>query len=180
MTTEEGLAVMELLTYAYPKADIPTETVMLYIKCMSDIPFDTARIAVMNHITEKNFFPSIAELRQAALTADPHSYLPDAAVAWSEVMTQLRESGFEAPRFSHPAIGAAVKTIGWRNLCNSHEIGVDRAHFLKIYETYRGRCYREMVNLPRSAVMAIGMQDNIAELPQAVQMINSVAKSKGA
>lgn len=184
MTPDEGFAIVDFLVSAYPREDIPPKTVMIYVACLADYSFEKALKGASDCITECDYFPRVSVLRRAILAADPGCYLPDAAVAWAEVMTQLRESGFESPKFSHPAIGAAVKAIGWRNLCNSHEIGVDRAHFLKIYESYRNRCFKDLVNLPASTIKGLNLsaQVEVDELPleKAMKMINSVAKSKGA
>ena len=186
MAPEEALSIVDILTRAYPNATIPEATIELYMACLYDVPFEAGRVAALNLITEKNFFPTIAEVRQAALSVIPANHLPDAAQAWAEVTTQMAECGyFESPIFSHPAIVAAVKAVGWSNLCHSEKIAVDRAHFVKIYDTYRDRHHREIIHLPEAKALALGMQGkDMAQLnansSKAMNIIQTLAQGKGA
>jgi len=73
----------------------------------------------------------IALIRKNAIA---HS-LPLPADAWSEVLLVVSRVGcYGQPEFSHPAIGRAVDGIGWRSICMSENIGIERAHFFKIYD----------------------------------------------
>lgn len=59
-----------------------------------------------------------------------------AAEAWGEVICQVESIGYYGkPVFSTPIIEKAVKCVGWRNICMSENIGVERAHFMRAYES---------------------------------------------
>ena len=62
-------------------------------------------------------------------------------------MNQLSEVGHcGIPQFTHEAIREAVKTIGWINLCRSDTIGIERAHFTKVYGAIRNRRQDQKIN----------------------------------
>ena len=68
--------------------------------------------------------------------------------AWAEVLGAIRSVGsYGSPEFSDPLIQKAVNCIGWRHLCLSENIEIQRAHFLKIYENLSKReNYERVVN----------------------------------
>ena len=69
---------------------------------------------------------------------------PGAAEAWQQVRIQVQRVGpYHQPRFSHPRIAEAVNVIGWRTLCDSEEIRIERAHFLKAYDALTLRDRRQ-------------------------------------
>ena len=74
----------------------------------------------------------IAIIRSKALCNDQKV----AGEAWTEVLKQVRDVGYiGCPKFSSEAIRKSVEAIGWRMICLSENPMVERAHFLKIYET---------------------------------------------
>lgn len=139
MTEKEAVSLVGMLMAAYPRFEITKATIRLYQEFLMDLGFSSAKCAIAGHIASSQYFPSISEIREAALTfAEPR--IPSAAEAWFEVMEAITKTGsYGTPSFSHRSIKKAVKAIGWNNLCWSEAIGVERAHFLKIYSTFRKR-----------------------------------------
>jgi len=77
--------------------------------------------------------------------------------AWAEVLGAIRIVGsYGSPKFSDSLIKKAVNCIGWRHLCLSENIEIQRAHFLKIYESLSKRENYERVINKKS----IGFADN--------------------
>jgi len=77
--------------------------------------------------------------------------------AWAEVLGAISGIGFYgSPKFSDSLIKKAVNCIGWRHLCLSENIEIQRAHFLKIYESLSKRENYERVINKKS----IGFADN--------------------
>jgi hypothetical protein len=37
------------------------------------------------------------------------------------------------PEFSSPLIAKAVDTLGWRTICLSDNVAIERAHFMQVY-----------------------------------------------
>ncbi|TYO95146.1 replicative helicase loader/inhibitor [Desulfallas thermosapovorans] len=158
MTEKEAITLVGMLFAAYPKFEAPKATIKLYQQFLQDLDFNLARAAVTKHIAVSQYFPTIAELRDAALSLTNKT--PSASDAWCEVMEQISKIGsYGAPKFSHPAIKKAVNAIGWTNLCWSEEIGVERAHFLKIYEVYRKREVENAKILPLFKKLGLKMPE---------------------
>jgi hypothetical protein len=57
---------MGVLTAAFPNAPVGRETVLVYADMLGDIPEDLLRKAVRRCINTTKFFPTIAEIREAA------------------------------------------------------------------------------------------------------------------
>lgn len=59
----------------------------------------------------------------------------NSAEAWGEVLEQVGRTGsYGVPEFSTELIKKAVQCVGWRDICLSENIGVERAHFLRAYD----------------------------------------------
>ena len=139
---------------AFPNApDISDELITLFERMFADIPPALLEIAVMQHIAEKQFFPVVAELRNMALDLGNRvmSTAPTAAEAWREVTEKVASIGsYGQPEFSHVLVQNAVACIGWQNICQSETPGVERAHFLRIFEQLVERAARDARMLPQS------------------------------
>ncbi len=75
-------------------------------------------------------------------------YGVDENLAWEEVLREIRRVGanpspswaggerIPAPvlTFSHPCIYRAVQAVGWKDICMSTKLGVERAHFSRALE----------------------------------------------
>jgi len=144
----EARPIIKTLTRAYPDKQIPPATIEVYVRCLADLPREVVEGAVLSHISSNKWFPTIAELRTAALDFIPGGRMPTALEAWAEVMRAFSEVGYyRQPTFSHPAIEQAVTAMGWRDLCMSENGMADRAHFIRLYETYCNRLKADLVQL---------------------------------
>ncbi len=88
----------------------------------------------------KEIYPTtniIAHIRHYALT-DPDR--KTSAEAWGKILRQVSSVGsYGTPEFSSPKIKQAVECVGWRDICMSENIGVERAHFMRAYDGIIGR-----------------------------------------
>lgn len=132
MTPSETLTLVRSLIAAFPRQEITRETLQVYCHMLADLDAKQAEAAVGKIIAAATFFPSIAEIRAAAV--ESQTTAPSAEDAWTEVRKAISSQGRNrSPVWSHPAIERAVDCIGWQTLCGSENIGIERAHFLKIY-----------------------------------------------
>ncbi len=148
---------MELLIAAYPdkRTELPEATTEVYLRCLNDLPFEALQAALLTHITTNKWFPTIAELRLKSLEFLPGNRMPTATEAWDEVTSEISRVHWDGvPQFSHPAIAKTVHAMGWRQICLSETPGVERAHFLRMYETYAKRAQEDMLLLPEVAQVA--------------------------
>lgn len=141
MNSEEMAKIMTTLSAAYPRQPITPATMQVYSQMLSDLDYKQVQAAVIKHIATNSFFPSIAEIRQAVLDVGVDR-LPSPSEAWLEVQKQIRDVGsYRTPNFSNSLIEKTVSAMGgWVDLCRSEEpVGVERAHFLRIYEALMNR-----------------------------------------
>jgi hypothetical protein len=140
MTREEAIKILAILSAAYPNFSLPKATGELYIKMLTDIPAKLGEAAALAHIAESQYYPTVAELRTKALKFATQDALPQSGEAWGEVVREIKRVGsYGTPQFSHDAIKKAVDAVGWKNICLSTDPGVERAHFMRIYEQLRAR-----------------------------------------
>lgn len=88
----------------------------------------------------KEIFPNtniVAHLRHYA-RKDPTQ--KTSHEAWSDVLRAVASVGsYGTPTFENVLTQKAVECVGWKNICLSETIGVERAHFLKAYEAIASR-----------------------------------------
>ena len=155
MTT---LACVQMLIAAYPKQKVTDRTIKLYIQMLSDLPPQILAAAVTQHISENNWFPTIAELRTLARKMAGEPEHPSAAEAWLEVKSRLGNRSIK-PSFSDPLITMALdSTESWYNL---NVMPVDEVKYVGI--RFRKR-YEELLELER---------DREIVAPQTKQLLQS-------
>jgi hypothetical protein len=136
------LLLAELAAY-WPRTDLPPKTAELYRDHLLDFDPEPAARAILTLVSTATWFPTVAELRQAIVAeADPNP-IPDPDQAWREVETAKKNGIYGRPVWSHPAIADTVAAMGGiRELAVSTNQMADRAHFLRLYETCKGRAER--------------------------------------
>ena len=105
-----------------------------FLKDLSNYQFITAIKKLV--LTAREIYKStniVALIRELALLAPKKS----AGEAWLEVLKEVSYTGsWGQPRpFSSSLIRQAVDIIGWKTICMSETIAIERAHFFKVYDT---------------------------------------------
>jgi len=143
MTHTEIIALVTLATAAYPSAQTkdPEPIATAWGMMLPDIPYPIAKAAVIRVCRSSKFFPSVAEIVEAAQELDPrYEKLPTAAEAWEEVSRLIRNSGPNRfPVYSCDTVRRAAQAIGMAQLCWGENQEANRAHFLRIYESMRAK-----------------------------------------
>lgn len=149
-TDDEVNKAIELLTMAYPNFQLPKLTIKLYERLLKDIDFDLLKAATLQCATTCKFFPSVAEIRAAAVEIKSMADgVPSEIEAWGEVVEKMRSIGSSRfPEFSHPLITQVVRQFGWTNLCMSENQIADRARFLEAYAQTNKSSRRRAQMLP--------------------------------
>jgi len=134
MEKRETAAILALLASAYPYAKISKETAAMYHEVWKDLVFADCERAVGVIVRTSEMFPSAASVRREVLRLGG-MLAPTAAEGWWQVTTLVREVGrYGRPQFASPAVQKTVDAIGWREICDSDNQGVLRAHFFKLYD----------------------------------------------
>jgi hypothetical protein len=130
-------------------------TAKAWMMILSDIPYQVAEAALIKVLSTAKFFPTPAEIREAALNFTPGP--PSAENAWKEVREyissghnsiQLDYNGVK-PEWSHSLIEKTVNQIGLRDMFKNETPGILMAQFIKIYnrnlEEFKDRSETERV-----------------------------------
>jgi hypothetical protein len=141
MTKSQAASLVALAAANYPgmqEKDL-TPTAQVWKNMLSDIPYEIAKQAVMKHLVTGKYFPTIAEIRKHAeeLTRPKRELSPEEA--WEAVIRKIRyrEDGYTSERVKRAveAVGG-INAIGFTDIS---ELGVVRAHFMRVYESYLRR-----------------------------------------
>jgi len=114
---------------------------------LKDIEPDVFRAAILK-VTSDEEFVSIRAIRESAnsITAPP---LKTGIEAWEEVLSEVRAVGsYGFPHFDDRMTARIVAGIGWRNICLSEETMIERAHFIRAYESAADREHNESRQTP--------------------------------
>lgn len=124
---------------AYPASRILEDKASMdfWYMMLSDIPYDAAENAVMEHICTNIYPPNIAEIRKLCMERmRPHVLSFDEA--WGVVQNAISRYGWYHPQQAFATMDeltlSVVKNLGWTRLCQSENITADRANFREAYE----------------------------------------------
>ncbi len=126
---------MLILTTHFPSLQLNEQRISIWREMLGDLNDAQFTRGVRTFcLAHREIYPMtniIANIRHYALI-DPKR--PTAAEAWELVLREIHHSGsYEKPKFEDPLIAKAVACIGWKDICSSEQIGVERGHFLKTY-----------------------------------------------
>lgn len=149
MNDKDFAEIMIILSNSYPNFKFTKDTVRVYKSMLNDIPLDYLQAGALKYATENKWFPSVAELREAAFDVMLNTpEIPSAFEAWEEAIDHCRRGDYT--NYSHPLIEKAVKQIGipyWQSMLEEQEMAT-RAQFFKIYESLFTRATDEIKRLP--------------------------------
>jgi hypothetical protein len=153
---------LKALRMAFPGANAPTETLLLYAKRLADL--DPAAVVdaidrLINTAQPKyaGYFPSIAEIREQVQAGGPTEGA--AELAWTEVLKEVNRVGWNnrgyfqngvhhdppKPTFSSPITEAAVQSVTWRSCCLDNPKDV-REQFLWTWKNLASRMLKQAAN----------------------------------
>jgi hypothetical protein len=137
MNRTDTAQVLAVLSAAFPHVNVSRETAEVYHDVLGDLDADACRAAVRELLMTAERWPAPATIRRRV--AERAGVLaPEPGAAWGEVVAQAGAVGlYGDPVFSHPAVKAAVRAIGWRSVCLSENQDTLRAHFFRAYEPER-------------------------------------------
>lgn len=174
MQPTEFMQLWTVLTSAYPGFKTPAATIEVYNRALADLDYTLAEAAVLDAVSKSKFFPTIAEIREAAarLVVGADASMP-ALEAWGEIKKAVaifgRHGWAGAQKFLDERTAATIRAIGWLSFCDS-EVDEEmswRARFVELYDQYQRREVRQAQMLP--AVREIA-QKQIEQRAQVAQL----------
>lgn len=148
MTKSEIAKFVAMLVEAFPNAQASTATSEIYERMLADLDPKTMSQVVTNLIQTSRFFPTVAEIRAAALElqAGPRRI---GAEAWGDVRSAMSSVGqYRKPAFADPLVTECVRLMGWESLCRTENGTADRARFVELYEGLQERGRKATLTAP--------------------------------
>ena len=148
MIADDKKAVLKMLTTAknaFPHCQATSETLMLYVSMLEDLTVVEIKAALYKLMKTAKFFPTIAEIREAAdsvKTQANGTAKPTAEQAWFEAKENVRKHGcYQRWDFSCKEVERACRYFGIEDLImlSAGEENVARAQFFKIYNSILAR-----------------------------------------
>jgi hypothetical protein len=154
MEKNEAVRIVTMLAASYPNWKPPKETLELYVSLLQPLPAEPTEEAVMQILrSDREFAPPVGVVIQNAsriALAQSGAAVTTAEEAWGQVVAAIRNLGhYRGPgEFGgNKAIQRAVAAIGWSNLCFDENVVANRAHFMRIFESYQTRELEGAVDL---------------------------------
>lgn len=138
MTELQIKKLVAILVAAFPAGKFTSDTVAIYERMLGDLDYALAQAAVERLLATAKFLPTVAEIREAALTLSAGETRPGGE-AWGEVLRAIGRYGYmRTPgvdfQFTDPVILECVRAMTWRELCDSENQEADRARFTELYD----------------------------------------------
>lgn len=155
---------------------LPNEAAMeLWFRELQDIPFPVAEAALQKWVHTEKWSPSIAEIREMAATITSGE-IPGWGDGWEKVLKAIRTHGMYnisgALNSLDPLTRQAVERVGFREICMSENISVERANFRMVYENLAEReKARQQVALPLQQVIERLGSPNMLQLEGGVDNV---------
>lgn len=152
-----------LKTY-YPKENLlPNSQAMeLWYRQLQDIPYIVAEAALQKWVATQKWSPSIAEIREMAMTVTAGEKLLWSD-GWEQVQTAIRKYGsYNIPAAMESfddVTRQTVKRLGFRELCMSENPTQDRANFRDIFNMIAER----QVKANQLPVTLVGLIESIRD-----------------
>lgn len=142
MNKEQFLKGLKFLGAAYNK-QFDEEQAAVWYEFFKDTDYDAFRQAVKRIIPQKQFMPSIAELKQEiALISNPVLQL-NADQEWNEVINAVRKYGSyredEALNSLKPYTKNIARQVGFTRICMSENIQWERKEFIDLFNMNKER-----------------------------------------
>ena len=144
MTKKEFALFASALKTYYPRENIlPNEqAIALWYNQLKDLPYSVAEVTLNKWVATNKWSPSIAEIREQAAGLQ-RGTVKDWGDAWQDVLRAIRRYGSYDELSGLASLDEitrqAAKRVGWRTMCMSENISVERANFRMIYEQLADR-----------------------------------------
>ena len=144
------MEIIDVLIAAYPRNNISKRTIPVYVQMLSDLPVNVLAMATKYHITTCKYFPTIAELRQAAtdIVCDMRE-IPDPHEAWNIYLRHRNDTALfdDYQPCGNEFLDRFFSAMGWKKIL-TNSLMADRSQFVKAYENFLLRERKEIALTP--------------------------------
>ena len=156
MTKAEFKNFIKALQTYYPREELlPTrEAFELWYDQLNDLPYPLAEMSLKTWVAVNKWSPTIADIREQAY-AIKSGNKKTWSEAWGDVLQAIALYGSygegQALDSMDEATRQAVKQIGYKRLCFSDNISIDRAHFRDLYNENAEKTKKQAMIPPQIA-----------------------------
>ena len=148
MTKQECAVLVGMIASAYPSWKPTQETVAVYVELLQDLELNEAQNAVRSLLMASEFPPTVATIRRKVLELQDGAPLTKSE-AWELVMALVKNNGtYNRPTIEDYVTGQIVKSIGWREICQSTNPDTIRAQFFRLYDELREKIILQKLESP--------------------------------
>lgn len=166
MTPAQTAKLVAVLMAAYPNAKISDEASTVYERMLADLDYATANAAVERLLATSKWIPTVAEIRETALTLGSGETRPGGD-AWGDVLAAVGRYGcYRSPAFEDPLVAKCVDALGWREICLSENQVADRARFIQLYDQLAATDRRLQLSEPLPAMRLLREAQAKHRLPE--------------
>ena len=182
-TNVEITKALKVLAAAYPRFELPQATENIYQRLLADLDFDILKAATLQCASMCIFFPTVAEIRNAAVEIITMAEgIPSSLEAWGEIIREIKRVGADGfPTFTHLFIDQVVRDFNWGCLCVSENSIADRARVMDAYEKIVKKSLREKQMLPEVlSIVDKRLEDNrdiVKQIPMTIDAPNLPAEN---
>jgi hypothetical protein len=153
VTKSEVAKLVAVMAAAFPNAKVTPETSSVYERMLADLEYPAANAAVERLLATCKFLPTVAEIRESALTLTSGE-VRAGGEAWGDVLRLIGrygarryDDGWRASSvIEDPVAAECVQALGWVNLCDSEDQTADRARFIQLYEQLAAKHRRKQLS----------------------------------
>jgi hypothetical protein len=155
MNREDALKLITICSANYrnwPEPGKETAMVDLWTMMLRDMPLEVAQAAVMTHMSQSVFPPTVADIRGAAEKITSPNRL-EAIEAWDLIIRAIRNYGYyrevEAMASLPPEVADMARRFTWESLCTNDNPDTLRAQFRMAWETQAKRQREDRLIAPQ-------------------------------
>jgi hypothetical protein len=154
MNRKEIINLLGIATANFPNLQTKDmqPTAVLWEKALKDIDYMTAEKALIKVLSTSRFFPTIADIREAA-SQITNPRVMDAIEAWGLIVRAIRMFGMYRQKEGLESLPVDVRAMAerftWRELCLNENPDTLRAQFRMAWDTQSKR-ETEMRQIPRN------------------------------
>lgn len=128
--------------YAQPTFIPDQDAFNMWFALIGDLQYDVCAVAIKKYMLTNKFPPTVAEIRELAagiVNGDPLTW----GESWERALNAVKRFGSYNKQAALDSLDSltrkCVESIGYKELCMSENIMVERAHYQKIFEIYAKR-----------------------------------------
>ena len=139
------------------------DSIKIWFNLLKDLEYSVASVAVQKWMMTHREIPTVADIRELCSEVSQER-VPSWDEAWEKAHKIIRAYGFyresEAMAEMDETTRDIIRRIGYKDICMSENIGIERASFRDIYKTMQDRKKQDAQISPKVMNMIQMLQGN--------------------